>query len=72
MKGAFFYKAVADRVGAEALDAALGAFYVDHAGDAAGMQEMLDTIADVTGWDPTACADKWLRSAAVPADPGCD
>jgi hypothetical protein len=70
-KGAFFLRAVADRIGVEQLDAALGAFFVAHAGRAAGMQDLLDTLEARSGWDPTACADKWLRAAAVPADRAC-
>lgn len=71
MKGAFFYRAVADRIGADVLDDAIAAFYTEFAGRAAGMQDMLDAIAAESGWDPTACADKWLRAVDVPADPSC-
>jgi aminopeptidase N len=71
IRGAYFYRAVAAEVGAAALDAALAAFYAAHAGEAAGVQEMLDTIEAETGFDPTACAQKWLRDPAVPADLGC-
>jgi hypothetical protein len=71
-KGAFFYRAVANRVGVEALDTVLGAFYEEHGGAAAGMQDMLDTIEAETGWDPTACAAKWLQAAGVPDDRECE
>ncbi len=71
-KGAFFYRAVAERVGVEALDAALRAFYTAWAGKAAGMQDMLDTIEAETGWDPTACAEAWLRSEQVPDVLSCE
>ncbi|MCA9676152.1 MAG: peptidase M1 [Kofleriaceae bacterium] len=70
-KGAYFYRAVANHVGVDALDAALSAFYMRYRGEAAGMQDMLDTIEAETGWDPTACATKWLRTAEVPADLEC-
>jgi hypothetical protein len=30
------------------------------------MQDMLDTIEAETGWDPTACANAWLRAEQVP------
>jgi aminopeptidase N len=67
VRGALFYRAVALRVGAEALDRALAAFYAAHATRAATMADMLVAIRDVTGYDPTACAERWLRSRARPA-----
>jgi aminopeptidase N len=73
MRGAFFYKAIADNpnVGAEKLDQALAAFYAAHKGGAAKMSDMLATIQQVTGYDPTACAQKWLLdlSSATPPTP---
>jgi aminopeptidase N len=67
IRGAFFYRAVALKVGAELLDQALAAFYTAHAGKAAHMSDMLATIQTVTGYDPTACADMWLKSTTKPA-----
>ncbi len=66
LKGALFYRAVADEVGADALDSALAAFYAAHAGEAAGMQDMLDTILAETGFDPAPLANAWLRSLGRP------
>ncbi len=71
IKGAYFYRAVAERVGEAVLDDVLGTFYAAHRTEAAGMQDMLDTIEAETGWDPTACAEGWLRSEAIPADRSC-
>jgi len=71
IKGAYFYRAVAEQVGEAELDDALGVFYTASATEAAGMQDLLDTIEAETGWDPTACAEKWLRTNAVPAELGC-
>jgi len=71
IKGAFFFRAVADRIGATVLDDALAAFYGEHAGRAAGMQDLLDAIEAESGWDPTACAAKWLRAIDVPVDGAC-
>lgn len=65
-RGAFFYRAVALKVGAPVLDQALHAFYMAHGGKSARMSEMLDTIKTVTGYDPTTCADMWLRSTTKP------
>jgi aminopeptidase N len=72
IRGAFFYRAVALKLGAgetgaAMLDQALKAFYTAHAGKAAHMSDMLDTIKTVTGYDPTACADMWLKSTTKPA-----
>ncbi len=72
IRGAFFYKGIADKLGNPALlDQALAAFYAEHAGGSATMQEMLEKIAAVTGYDPTACADMWLRSTTKPAIGAC-
>jgi aminopeptidase N len=71
VKGAFFYRAVEQRVGRPMLDAALRTFYSRHAGQAAGMTDMLDVIEEVTGFDPTACAQSWLVATTVPAAGPC-
>lgn len=66
MKGAFFYRDVEAQVGRAALDRAIARFYEEHRGEAAGMDEMLDTIQAETGFDPGALADGWLRSKGRP------
>ncbi len=73
VRGAYFYKGIADKIGAAQLDQALTVFYQAHAGDAATMQDMLDTIKTVTGYDPQACAQIWLldRSGTLPAPGPC-
>lgn len=71
IRGAFFYKGVADKVGAAKLDEALAAFYQAHAGGSATMTDMLGTIATVTGYDATACAQSWLRSTIRPTPGPC-
>jgi aminopeptidase N len=71
IRGAFFYKGVADKVGAAKLDEALAAFYAAHAGSSATMTEMLDTIKTVTGYDPTTCAQTWLRATVRPTPGPC-
>jgi aminopeptidase N len=71
IRGAFFYRAVALSVGADNLDAALGAFYMQYGGRAARMSDMLRVIQEETGFDPTACADAWLRSTTIPAVGPC-
>jgi aminopeptidase N len=71
MRGAFFYKAVADKIGARKVDDALAAFYQAHAGGAATMHDMLDTIQAVTGYDATACAQTWLLGTTTPTPGPC-
>jgi aminopeptidase N len=71
IRGAFFYRAVALTVGADRLDAALRAFYAAHAGKAAAMADMLAAIRDATGYDPAACADRWLLAPPTPAVGPC-
>jgi aminopeptidase N len=71
MRGAFFYRAVALKVGADKLDQALAKFYMQNATKPAHMQDMLGTITEVTGYDPTACAQMWLRGSTIPAIGAC-
>jgi aminopeptidase N len=71
MRGAFFYKAVADKVGATMVDAALHKFFMDHQGKTGTMQEMLDTLTSVTGYDVTACAKIWLKDPTTPTPAAC-
>jgi hypothetical protein len=71
MRGAFFYRALALKLGASVIDNVLGTFYTEHAGKAAKMSDMLATITAVTGYDATACAQSWLRSTAIPAIGAC-
>lgn len=70
MRGAFFYKGVADKVGADKLDMALHAYFQAHAGATGHMSEMLDTIQQVTGYDATACAQMWLEQKTSVPTPG--
>jgi aminopeptidase N len=70
IKGAFFYRAVELKVGRAALDEALRAFYERFGGRAAGMQDMLDTIAELTDYDAQQCAEEWLIDAEPVPEPG--
>jgi hypothetical protein len=60
LKGAFFYLALEQKIGRPLLDAALQTFYQRWAGKAAGMQDMLDVILEVSGYDAQQCAEAWL------------
>lgn len=71
MRGAFLLRGVAQRVGAAPLDRALGAFYRRYTGQAARMQDLLDTVRQETGYDASACAASWLRSTTIPAIGPC-
>jgi len=66
MKGAFFMRAVEMAVGRTELDAALRHFYEMKVGQAAHMQDLLETIQTDTGFDPTDLANAWLRSMGAP------
>lgn len=66
MKGAFFYRAVAEAIGAEKLDEALGSFYRAHVGGAASMHEMLDHLKATTGFDAAPLAQVWLVQTGRP------
>lgn len=66
MKGAFFYRKVAEAVGVSKLDGILAKFYATYQGRAAGMADMLATIRNESGFDPSALADKYLRSLGNP------
>ena len=71
MKGAFFYKAVADAIGADSLDQALGGFYRDHVGGAARMQDLIDYIKSQNpdhASEIDELATAWLRTLACPVD----
>ncbi|TWO73209.1 M1 family metallopeptidase [Caenimonas sedimenti] len=71
VRGAFFLRALGQRVGVTALDRALGTFHRRHAGQAARMQDLLDTVRQETGYDPAACAASWLRSSTIPTATSC-
>jgi aminopeptidase N len=72
MRGAFFYKAVADKLGDPAmLDRVLAKFYKDHASGTARMADMLAAIRAGTGYDPTACAQTWLLGTTTPTPGPC-
>jgi hypothetical protein len=71
VKGAFFFRALESRIGVAALDTALRSFVAAHAGKAAHFADLLATIQAETGYDPTACAQMWLKTEAVPAQPDC-
>ena len=66
VKGAFFYRAVADAIGADELDRVLRVFFSGHVGEAVRMSDLLDTILLETGFDPTSLADAWLRNLGRP------
>lgn len=68
MKGAFFWKEVADNVGPEVLDAVLSRFYEARVGTAAKMSELVDAVREDTGFDPGPLVQKWLLSRGNPLD----
>lgn len=68
MKGAFFWREVAEAVGPEVLDAVLSRFYETHVGTPAHMSDLVAAIASDTGFDPGPLVQKWLLSRGNPLD----
>ena len=71
MRGAFFYRAVAQTIGEAKLDSVLASFYAKHRGQTAHMSDMLDEIRTTGGYDATACAQAWLKAPTVPSPGPC-
>jgi aminopeptidase N len=71
MRGAFFFRDLEKVLGKNVLDQALRRFYTDNRGEAAGMQDLLDLIIVETAYNPTACAEAWLRSEMLPDENAC-
>lgn len=67
LKGAFFFREVAETVGADVLDGILSDFYIAHRNHTGRMQALLDRIQDDTGFDPGALSDGWLKAEGIPA-----
>jgi aminopeptidase N len=65
-KGAFFLKAVADEVGREAVDAALGDFNRAHLGGTASVDEFLVAFDASTGFDSSELAAAWIYGLGMP------
>ncbi|MDX2087473.1 MAG: M1 family aminopeptidase [Kofleriaceae bacterium] len=61
MQGAFFYKDVADVVGAEVLDGVISRFYKKYKNKPARMQDMIDAIKADTGFNPALIVQERLR-----------
>ncbi|WP_437912647.1 hypothetical protein WME73_37170 [Sorangium sp. So ce302] len=72
MKGAFFFREVAEVIGVDVLDRTLGAFYTANVGKGARMQDLLDAIkaaTDSAGADVVdALITEWLRTLECPVD----
>jgi len=71
MKGAFFYRSVADEIGAVTVDRALAAFYRANAGRAAGMDDMVAALKAFAPDDAKRSriddlADGWLYELSCP------
>ncbi len=66
-KGAFFLRAVEERVGRDAFDRAVSLFYMWHVGKAASMQDLVDTIEWMTGTQVDDLVQVWLRQLGAPA-----
>lgn len=60
LKGAFFLRALEEKVGRAAFDESLRTFYTRFVGQAARFQDLLDVVSEVTDYDPQACAETYL------------
>lgn len=68
VKGALFLRALEQRIGRELFDRGLRTFYQRWAGQAAGMQDLLDVMQEQSGYAVESCARSWLRQAAAPPE----
>jgi len=68
LKGAFFLRAVEREVGREKLDGALRELYAKRAGEAASVEDLVETIRQETGFDPGSLVQLWLRGRGIPED----
>lgn len=72
MKGACFYEDVADQIGIDRMDRIIAAFYKEHVGHAARMEDMLEAIrADLSPEEEGPFEQRvqdWLLSPKCPAD----
>ncbi|WP_437291877.1 M1 family metallopeptidase [Sorangium sp. So ce406] len=72
MKGAFFFREVAEAIGVDVLDRALAGFYTANVGNAARTQDLLDAIKAATDAAGAAAVDAlaadWLRTLECPVD----
>ena len=59
-RGAFFFKKIADEIGAEKLDAAFATFYQENQGRSARFADLLDHIEAQTGFDAPTLAHNTL------------
>ena len=66
VKGAAFLRAVEQKIGRATFDEAMQTFYGRWKAKAAGMADLLAVFREVSGYDPTACAQLWLVNRAVP------
>ncbi|HEY4243067.1 MAG TPA: M1 family aminopeptidase [Kofleriaceae bacterium] len=70
MRGAFFYRAVELKYGAQPVIDALHEFFMANQGKAAKMSDMITTLEAHTG-DLTACVNTWLLSTTLPTPGPC-
>jgi aminopeptidase N len=66
LKGAFFLRALEQKIGRAAFDQVLRTFYTMFAGNAASVWDLLDVVREVAAYDPQACAQAWLSSSTIP------
>lgn len=65
-RGALFWMDVEAQVGQIPLLQALAVFANAHLGSTGTLQDLLDTVAEETGFDPSPLAYTWLKSTDIP------
>lgn len=65
MKGAFFFKHLEYKLGKDVLDRLLRDFFIMNSGHAVNMQMLITAIKEGSTYDPTVCAQSWLRMESV-------
>jgi aminopeptidase N len=71
MKGAFFVRHLEHTLGTEQFDQILSDFYKTKIGQAASLDELLQMVAQTSGYDPDDCALAWLRAKSLPSGSSC-
>ncbi|MBT3043875.1 MAG: peptidase M1 [Candidatus Thiodiazotropha sp. (ex Codakia orbicularis)] len=71
MKGAFFFKHLEYKLGKEVLDRLLRNFFSVNSGHAVNMQMLITAIKEGSTYDPTACAQAWLRMESIVDTDAC-
>ena len=68
MRGAYFLRAVAERIGPDELDVALGVFARRYVGEPAHMSDLVTVIRESSGFDPDGLRRRVVARRDRPGD----